>query len=408
MSPTSLAYAALTQQYIRTVSKLPAWDKSKVSAGSNESRGGFWRLLVVREGRDETFLPLPPASPGDAGAGGGAGDVTMTSQGDDAAGGGRLLRGCEMRALPLERWAVPVVAQGEAAPEVPEAEPAAPSPEHVLLMVQVNPAVTDEATMEAELQALGSFLRERAAAQGLSLTALWVQLHSGVANAAPAGAPTRVVAGFGGPEGSGGVITDSLCQLKFRISPQAFFQVNAGATCLLYHLAGSWAAATPSTLLLDVCCGTGTIGISLAASAKAVVGIDNVESAVEDAKANAALNGVGNASWVCGAAEKVFGRLLRDHAAANDDIAAIVDPPRAGLHKFVLKALLGCPQITRLVYIACNPDSLARDCAILCKPSRREGIGEPLTPFRPVKALAFDLFPHTPHVESVMLLEREL
>jgi SAM-dependent methyltransferase len=88
-------------------------------------------------------------------------------------------------------------------------------------------------------------------------------------------------------------------------------QVNAGATCLLYHLAGSWAAATPSTLLLDVCCGTGTIGISLAASAKAVVGIDNVESAVEDAKANAALNGVGNASWVCGAAEKVFGRLLR-------------------------------------------------------------------------------------------------
>jgi hypothetical protein len=90
----------------------------QVSAGSNESRGGFWRLLVVREGRDETFLPLPPASPGDAGAGGGAGDVTMTSQGDDAAGGGRLLRGCEMRALPLERWAVPVVAQGEAAPEV--------------------------------------------------------------------------------------------------------------------------------------------------------------------------------------------------------------------------------------------------------------------------------------------------
>lgn len=87
-------------------------------------------------------------------------------------------------------------------------------------------------------------------------------------------------------------------------------QVNAGATCLLYHLAGAWAAAGPSTLLLDVCCGTGTIGISLARRVKAVVGIDNVASAIEDAKANAELNGVMNATWVCGNAEAVITKVL--------------------------------------------------------------------------------------------------
>ncbi len=88
-------------------------------------------------------------------------------------------------------------------------------------------------------------------------------------------------------------------------------QVNAGATCLLYHLAGAWAAATPSTLLLDVCCGTGTIGISLAGRVKAVVGIDNVQSAIDDAARNAAANGVTNATWVCGTAEAVIGDVIK-------------------------------------------------------------------------------------------------
>ncbi|KAI8464892.1 MAG: S-adenosyl-L-methionine-dependent methyltransferase [Monoraphidium minutum] len=273
-------------------------------------------------------------------------------------------------------------------------------------MVQVNPVVTDAATMEGELQALGSFLRSKGAEQGLPLTALWVQHHTGVANAAPADAPTAVVPGFGGPEGGGGLIRDALCQLAFRVSPQAFFQVNAGATCLLYHLAGSWAAAGPGTLLLDVCCGTGTIGITMAARVNKVVGIDSVASAIEDARANAALNGVTNATWVCGAAEKVIDSVLAEHAAGCDDIAAIVDPPRAGLHRVVLKALLGCSRLNRLVYIACNPDSLARDAGVLCAPQRREGCGGSLPPFRPVKAMAFDLFPHTPHVESVLFLER--
>jgi len=91
----------------------------------------------------------------------------------------------------------------------------------------------------------------------------------------------------------------------------------------------------------------------------------------------------------------------QDHAAQYVDIIAIVDPPRAGLHKAVLRALRGCNSIRRLVYVACNPSSLAGDVSRLCKPGRTGDRA-----FRPVRAAAFDLFPHTPHVESVMLLER--
>ena len=158
-----------------------------------------------------------------------------------------------------------------------------------------------------------------------------------------------------------------------------------------------------------MCCGTGTIGISLAGRVKHVVGIDNVASAIEDAKANAALNGVTNATWVCGDAQSVIRGVLEEHADRYDEIVAVCDPPRAGLHKSVLRALRGCGKIRRIVYVACNPASLANDVAALCKP-----IWQPSSAtnalahaFRPVKAAAFDLFPHTPHVESVCCLERD-
>jgi len=428
MSPTSLAYAALTQQHIRASSKLPVWDKRRTMDGDGKvSKAGFWRLLVVREGRDRTFMPIPVDSGAAAAAGGGAAGDGGAAAAEAAAAAAaasdqqQLLTGCPLADVPIDRWDVGVPAAGtpsspSAAPAAPsssaaapaassaaarvsESEPPAPPPDHVLLMLQVNPAVTDAATLDSEVRALAAFLQDAAKQQGLPLTSIWVQHHSGVANAAPADAHTAPLPGFEGPEGLGGVIQDSLCELRFRISPLAFFQVrrvnggggfvglgrgpvverlplpraaldgtdrfavccsslttrqlrtpppqptskytsnyptlpsnqqpasnpslspppnpktshqiNAGATCLLYHLAGSWAAASPSTLLLDICCGTGTIGISLAGRVKAVVGIDNVASAVADAGANAAANGVGNATWVCGNAEKVIQDVLK-------------------------------------------------------------------------------------------------
>ncbi|EFJ48436.1 hypothetical protein VOLCADRAFT_33590, partial [Volvox carteri f. nagariensis] len=208
-----------------------------------------------------------------------------------------------------------------------------------------------------------------------------------------------------------GYIHDSLCELRFRISPTAFFQVNTPATCALYKVVGDWAAAGPSTLLLDICCGTGTIGITLAGRVSKVIGVDSVASAIEDARVNAALNGITNAEFVAGKAEDALPGILAAHAGEGSpygpgDVVAVADPPRAGLHRTVLRALLGCERIRRLVFVSCNPDSLVQNVVALCCPPGRAGPGCSYTPFRPVKALAVDLFPHTSHVEAVMLLER--
>lgn len=113
---------------------------------------------------------------------------------------------------------------------------------------------------------------------------------------------------------------------------------------------------------------------------------------------NARLNGVANTSFVAGKAEAVLPTELRK--CSTPRAVAIVDPPRAGLHRSVVGALRSTPGLTRLVYIACSPDSLARDGAMLC------GARGPGKPFVPVRAAAVDLFPHTSCVEAVMLLER--
>jgi len=228
------------------------------------------------------------------------------------------------------------------------------------------------------------------------------------------------------PAGNQLAIHDNLCEHKFRISPLAFFQVNSPACSLLYSTIGSWLRPTTSTLLLDVCCGTGTIGISLARRVKAVIGVEVEATAVEDAKANSSLNGLDNCIWVAGKAEDVMQQVLQEHASKYQEVVAVVDPPRAGLHWSVLNALLTCPALSRLVYVSCCPDSLMHNVTALCQPwaamaesaqkQRRNpksgpGSSEPLPvykPFRPVKCLAVDLFPHTTHVETVMLLEREV
>jgi tRNA (uracil-5-)-methyltransferase len=196
----------------------------------------------------------------------------------------------------------------------------------------------------------------------------------------------------------------------------AFFQVNSASAEALYELAGEWASkggadgdagdaeepVSPATLY-DVCCGTGTIGLTLARRFASVVGVDICEPAVRDAEANAASNGVSNATFHAGRAEEVLPRLLREAAQgeAPPQAVAIVDPPRIGLHKQVLGALRSCAQLSRLVYVSCNVDTMVSDAALLCA-TRPDGTA----PFRPVCAMAVDLFPHTKHVEGVLLLER--
>jgi tRNA/tmRNA/rRNA uracil-C5-methylase (TrmA/RlmC/RlmD family) len=157
------------------------------------------------------------------------------------------------------------------------------------------------------------------------------------------------------------------------------------------------------TVLFDVCCGTGTIGLLNSTSAKKVIGVDIVQSAIDDANANAVLNNVKDASFVCGPAEQVMESILKRYPQSDvERSVAVLDPPRNGLHTKVLAALRES-SLQRIVYISCNQKTLADDVQRLVGPPSKSYLGQP---FVPICALGVDLFPHTEHCEVVMLLER--
>ncbi|XP_071789916.1 tRNA (uracil-5-)-methyltransferase homolog A-like isoform X1 [Asterias amurensis] len=197
-------------------------------------------------------------------------------------------------------------------------------------------------------------------------------------------------------------INEDLLNLKFRISPDAFFQVNTVAAEVLYTTVGDWAEATPSTTVLDICCGTGTIGITLAKRVMKVIGIEMNQQAVNDAIYNAKTNDLSNIEYTCGKAEDVLPDIMNDLKDC-EDIVGIVDPPRPGMPPKVLQAVRRCANLRRLVYVSCNPQNAINNFIDLCRPvsNRNKGI-----PFRPVKAVAIDLFPHTKHCELIILFER--
>lgn len=192
-------------------------------------------------------------------------------------------------------------------------------------------------------------------------------------------------------------LTDRLCGLDFHIAPASFYQVNHDATELLYGIAAERAALSGKGLLLDLYCGAGTIGLSMAKGAGELIGIEIVPSAVACAKENAAHNGVKNASFYCGDAATAE-RLLADAEAARGRLApevVVLDPPRKGCDAALLD-FLAEREVPRIVYISCSPDSLARDVAHL------RALG-----YQPDKITPVDLFPRTGHVESVVCLVRE-
>ena len=146
-----------------------------------------------------------------------------------------------------------------------------------------------------------------------------------------------------------------LCGLRFRVSPAAFFQVNVAAAEQLISLLRSQCGLSERTVLLDVCCGTGTIGLSMATAVRRVIGIELSDAAVADARANAALNEIGNATFLASKAEAAIKRVLTGLTAEDrQHLVAIVDPPRAGLHNDVVKALRACEPLARLLYVSCH------------------------------------------------------
>jgi 23S rRNA (uracil1939-C5)-methyltransferase len=187
-------------------------------------------------------------------------------------------------------------------------------------------------------------------------------------------------------------IEEELGGLRFRVRPNAFLQTNTSMAERLYALAREAAQLTGGETVWDLYCGIGTIGLSLARDALTVWGIEVSEESVACALENAELNGITNAAFFAGNVGEVVEELL-DRSGAPDVV--VVDPPRAGLAGKALRRLgrIGAP---RVVYVSCNPTTLASDVKTL-----RGEHGYELLRARPV-----DMFPHTPHVETVALLER--
>mmetsp|Transcript_1949 Transcript_1949/g.5439 ORF Transcript_1949/g.5439 Transcript_1949/m.5439 type:complete len:499 (-) Transcript_1949:215-1711(-) len=199
-------------------------------------------------------------------------------------------------------------------------------------------------------------------------------------------------------------IEETLLGLSFRISPDAFFQVNTLGAESLLTLLRAQCSLGPDSVLLDVCCGTGTIGLAMARSVKRVIGIESNAQAVADAAANAARNGITNAEFICAKAEQATRQVLERLTPSElDSLVAIVDPPRAGLHPDVVKALRRCAPLRSLLFVACHAPAFVTNAVSFCRPTSPSFAG---VPFELVQAWPIDLFPHTPHCELVTLLER--
>ncbi len=204
--------------------------------------------------------------------------------------------------------------------------------------------------------------------------------------------------------------------LTMEVHPYSFFQTNTAVCELLYEQVASLLSSPDPCTIFDVCCGVGSIGMFVAkrsASPVHVVGVDIVDAAIEDARMNACKNGLENTcTYVAGRAESVLAELIDSTVVASPTTTkymCVVDPPRSGLHKSVIRAIRECEQIQRLVYVSCNPKSLAADLAKFCEPlvscPDEEGHACNMR-FEPRVARAVDMFPHTPHCEVVVLLER--
>jgi len=187
-------------------------------------------------------------------------------------------------------------------------------------------------------------------------------------------------------------ITDFIGKYKFKISPHSFYQVNSFQTEVLYGKVLEYAGLSGKEVVFDLYCGIGTISLFLSKKAKKVYGVEVVEAAVRDARRNAELNGVGNVEFVTGEAEKVIPEMYEQGIKAD---VVVVDPPRKGCDEVLLETLVGmAPE--RIVYVSCNPATLARDLGYLAERGYAVREAQPV-----------DMFPWTGHVETVVCLNRK-
>ncbi|MDR1892264.1 MAG: 23S rRNA (uracil(1939)-C(5))-methyltransferase RlmD [Oscillospiraceae bacterium] len=187
-------------------------------------------------------------------------------------------------------------------------------------------------------------------------------------------------------------ITDTLCGVKLRLSPLSFYQVNHVEAQRLYARAAEYAALKPDDVLLDLYCGAGAIGLSMAKSCKRVIGVELSPEAVADARQNAAINNITNARFLCGDTALAAGHILKEGITPA---VVVLDPPRKGLTPELIETVASIKP-GRVVYISCNPATMARDLTLFA------GHGFAATQITPV-----DMFPRTAHVETIVLLQRQ-
>ena len=188
-----------------------------------------------------------------------------------------------------------------------------------------------------------------------------------------------------------GKINDYIGNLVFEISPLSFFQVNPVQTEVLYNKALEYASLKENDTVFDIYCGIGTISLFLAQKASKVYGIEIVEDAIKDAKINARLNNLNNVEFYVGKAEEVVPKMYSEGKTSN---VVVVDPPRKGCDEKVLDTIVSMKP-DRVVYVSCNPSTLARDLAYLDERG-----------YKCVEVQPVDMFPHTMHVETVAKLRR--
>ena len=186
-------------------------------------------------------------------------------------------------------------------------------------------------------------------------------------------------------------ITEQMGDVKFRVGPKSFYQTNSEQAHRLYDVAKEFAQLTGQEVVYDLYTGTGTIANYVARDAQKVIGVEYVPEAIEDAKVNSQINGIGNTEFFAGDMKDVLTLdFINEHGAPD---VMIVDPPRAGMHPDVVETILkAAPR--RIVYVSCNSATQARDIQLMDSAYK-------VAALRPV-----DMFPHTHHVESVVLLER--
>ncbi len=187
-------------------------------------------------------------------------------------------------------------------------------------------------------------------------------------------------------------ISDMLCGLQFDIAPRSFYQVNRAQAQRLYAVAKDYARLTGKETLIDLYCGTGTIGLSMAGDCRRLIGVEIIPEAIDNANANAKRNGIDNARFICADATAAASQLKGEKIAPD---VIVIDPPRKGLTSELIETIAEMSP-DRIVYVSCDPATLARDLALF---TERHYSVEEITPV--------DLFPRTAHVEAVVMMSRK-